>query len=336
VETATKLFGLIVRARNHAQLREAMSCTLCVCATSPALLHAFLYLQLNFITAVSSIITVSDRSYPSTFLPVFDNNILYSPLSQVDPTTHKDHITLAAALGFLQTSFAALLAQESSLPGQLAEEVVAYHNETSAAILAHMTAYFAAHFQQANTFFVGLTAASETEKEHATASHAVCSAYFHLLHTLSAFRLPGLQLGAHMTGNLITSLLVHIAISELHRAHDRAVALSTLENLVRFHGGGWQAVASCGNPHLTSIFGERLCFRPLVPGVDVDGCSGYFITQEAHSARRRSLSCAARARTASCAMPSHRRKRLPSRTASCAMPSHRRKRLPSRTTWCGR
>lgn len=177
-------------------------------------------------------------------------------MPQVDPTTHKDHITLAAALGFLQTSFAALLAQESSLPGQLAEEVVAYHNETSSAILAHMTEYFAAHFQLANTVFVGLAATSETEKEHATASHAVCSAYFQLLHTLSASRLPGLKLGFHMNGNLVTSLLVHIATSELHRAHDRAVALSTLENLVRHHDGGHHAVTTCGNPHLTSIFGK--------------------------------------------------------------------------------
>lgn len=59
METATKLFGMIVRARNHAHLREAMSCTLCLCATSPALLHAFLFLEINFMTAVSSIITVS-------------------------------------------------------------------------------------------------------------------------------------------------------------------------------------------------------------------------------------------------------------------------------------
>ena len=59
VVTVTKLFGLIVNARNHAHLREALSCTLSVCAANPSMLHVFTALQLDLTTAVSKIITVS-------------------------------------------------------------------------------------------------------------------------------------------------------------------------------------------------------------------------------------------------------------------------------------
>lgn len=58
VETVTKLFGLIVSARNHSHLREALCATLCACAANAPMLHAFLYLKINFLTAVSGIITV--------------------------------------------------------------------------------------------------------------------------------------------------------------------------------------------------------------------------------------------------------------------------------------
>jgi hypothetical protein len=67
METATKLFGLIIEARNHAHLRAAMSSTLCVCAANAPLLHAFLYLKINFLTAASGIITVSLSSFNATF-----------------------------------------------------------------------------------------------------------------------------------------------------------------------------------------------------------------------------------------------------------------------------
>ncbi len=66
VVTVTKLFGLIVNARNHAHLREALSCTLSVCAANPSMLHVFTALQLDLTTAVSKIITVSP-SPPSLY-----------------------------------------------------------------------------------------------------------------------------------------------------------------------------------------------------------------------------------------------------------------------------
>ena len=60
VATVTKLFGLIVNARNHTHLREAMSCCLCVChCANPALLQVFASLGISLTTAVSNIITVS-------------------------------------------------------------------------------------------------------------------------------------------------------------------------------------------------------------------------------------------------------------------------------------
>lgn len=57
--TATKLFGQVINARNHTHLRAALSTTLAVCQADPALLHAFVALRINLVTAVSHIITVS-------------------------------------------------------------------------------------------------------------------------------------------------------------------------------------------------------------------------------------------------------------------------------------
>jgi hypothetical protein len=170
----------------------------------------------------------------------------------VAPQTQKDHVSLAGALDFLQASFAALFAQRGSWPKELRELVLEYHNETAAAILPQMTEYMADNFQHANSQFVGLAAATEEQKERFAASHAVCTSYFRLLHTLSAFQGEGFTLGAHMTGSFVTTLLVHIGTSELHAAHDRAVALSVLENLVRHHEGGWHALDCIDDPHLAS------------------------------------------------------------------------------------
>lgn len=56
--TATKLFGQVINARNHTHLRAALSTTLAVCQADPVLLHAFVALRINLVTAVSHIITV--------------------------------------------------------------------------------------------------------------------------------------------------------------------------------------------------------------------------------------------------------------------------------------
>ena len=57
--TATKLFGLVINARNHSHLREALSCTLAACQADPTLLHAFVALRISLVTALSHIITVT-------------------------------------------------------------------------------------------------------------------------------------------------------------------------------------------------------------------------------------------------------------------------------------
>ena len=256
--TVTKLFGVIVNARNHAHLREALSCTLSVCAANPSMLHVFTALQLDLTTAVSKIITVS----PSPFS--IQHNLcltllLHPPLLlQTCPRTQQDHLTLASALDFLHFTFASLLAHETDIPDALQGDVTQLLRDTADALLPPMSAYFTEHFERANTYFVNLTAStSESEREHATASHAVCSAFFRLLHTLSAFLGRPTQLGGQLIGSPVVSILMHIGTSELHRANDRTVALATLEILVRHHTSGWQALCCMENPSLSSIPGPR-------------------------------------------------------------------------------
>lgn len=50
---------MIVDARNHVQLREALSSTLCIFQANPDLLQVFLDLKISLVTAVSNIVTVS-------------------------------------------------------------------------------------------------------------------------------------------------------------------------------------------------------------------------------------------------------------------------------------
>lgn len=180
------------------------------------------------------------------------------------PRTHKDHITLAAALDFLHSSFSILLSQRDTLSLQLREFLTEYHNETTAAVIPQMTEYFADNFELANTCFSMVTSNSEPEREHCVVTHAVCCSYFRLVHTLSCFKLEGLTLGVQLTGSYITSLLLRISTSELHRAHDRASATSTLENLVRWHEGGWQAVVTAHSPMSVISIGTSYSFFYII------------------------------------------------------------------------
>lgn len=216
------------------------------------------------------------------------------------PQTHKDHITLACVLDFLQASFASLFAQREAWSRALLELLVEYHNETAAVILPQMCEYLADNFQHANVFFVGLSAGSEEEREQFAASHAVCSSYLRLLHTLSAFHCDGLEFGAHMTGSFVTSLLLHIGTSELHRAHDRATALSTLEHLVRHQDGGWQALKGVQDPNLASIAGTSATNLTHLSVLAALTASIAFM-QGIPCGRLKCPPCAAPARTPGCA-----------------------------------
>lgn len=178
---------------------------------------------------------------------------------QVNPCTHKDHVTLCTTLDFLHHTFRSLHrsctgAARLHISESLYSDIIDVCNEAYSAVLPSMAAYFAEHFAQANTFFVSLTGIRETDKEHAAAAHAVCTAYFRLLHTLSSFSDPRLQLGVVLSGHYVTALLVHMAGSEMHSAYDRSVALSILENLLRNHVGGWEAVCCVENPE-TAVLG---------------------------------------------------------------------------------
>jgi hypothetical protein len=128
------------------------------------------------------------------------------------------------------------------------------YNECLSAVLSPMKNYFAEHFGKANACFVGMTSGKETEKEHARSSHAVCSSYFKLLHTLTSFSDSRILLGEMLTGHSIVSLVHHIACSELHGAHDRAVAIDTLYNFIRCHQEAWSAMCFIPSP-LNVVFG---------------------------------------------------------------------------------
>lgn len=179
----------------------------------------------------------------------------------MNPRTHKDHITLCATLDFLQQLFRSLHGSSTGaarprILSSLYTDIIELVEEALSAVLPSMASYFAEHFAQANTFFVSLTGTRESDKEHAAASHAVCTSYFKLLHTLSAFSDPILQLGDMLSGHYVTNLLVHIAGSEMHGAHDRSVALGILENLVRNHACGWEALCSVENPENAILGGK--------------------------------------------------------------------------------
>ena len=161
------------------------------------------------------------------------------------PRTHKDHITLYWALDFLNKVFIAL-----ANPSGLTAEIVDLYNETLSAVLPAMGAYFSQHFDKANSFFVGMIAGRESDKEQAAAAHAVCSTYFQLLLTLSGSvysskAAPSILFAPLITGHCVLALLHHIVCSELHGTHDRALAVGILENLVRHHTGGWNALCCC-------------------------------------------------------------------------------------------
>jgi hypothetical protein len=59
VATVTKLFGLLMSAQNHAQLRETTSSSLCIFQANSSLLSVFVSLRISLVTALSKIITVS-------------------------------------------------------------------------------------------------------------------------------------------------------------------------------------------------------------------------------------------------------------------------------------
>jgi hypothetical protein len=228
VATVTRLFGCITNARNHAHLREAMACTMLVCLGNPALLPVFLTHKISLVTAVSQVLTTM-------------------------PRTHKDHVTLHAVLDFVDEVFKALRTRGG---GGISADVAGLFNETVDACLPAMSKYFREHFGRSNAAVFPSSSAvvymssmanlalprGEVEREYVAATSAVCGAFLSFLLTLSsyAYSTEGLSLGAQLPAYL-TGLLHHVTCSELHGAHLRVVAVGTLENLVRWHGG-WGAL----------------------------------------------------------------------------------------------
>ncbi|KAJ1430992.1 hypothetical protein B484DRAFT_448568 [Ochromonadaceae sp. CCMP2298] len=247
VATATRLFGLIVKARNHATLREALACTICVCLANPSLLSVFLTLRISLVTAVSNVLTTA-------------------------PRTHRDHVTLHSVLDFVDEVFKALRIRGGGGGGGLSAEVAELFSETVGAVLPAMSRYFKEHFGRSNASVFPSSSAvaslaltphrGEVEREYVAATSAVCSAFLSFLLTLTSYSTYSfystLAMPAYLTG-----LLHHIACSELHGAHLRVVAVGALENMVRWHGG-WEALC-CLEDQGGGSSGSRLSgFTPPV------------------------------------------------------------------------